>query len=86
MDPSILQAAQRVTNWHLQHTVMPTPPAPPTDWAGAEEATSAAEAQSDSDGSAAGTALDAPLIAPLCAPDAPLDPAVRRTAASRPLT
>ena len=66
MDPSILQAAQRVTNCHLQHTVMPNPPAPPTDWAGDEEATSTAEAQSDSDGSAAGTSsgLDAPLIRP----------------------
>jgi hypothetical protein len=57
MDPSILQAAQRVTNWHLQHTVMPTPPAPATDRAGDEEPTASAEGPSDSDGSAAGTQL-----------------------------
>jgi hypothetical protein len=55
MDPSILQAAQRVTNWYLQHIVLPTPPAPPADRAGDEEATSSAEGTSDSDGGAAAT-------------------------------
>jgi hypothetical protein len=55
MDPSVLQAAQRVTNWHLQHTVLPTPPAPATDRAGDDEAASSAEATTDGDGGAAGT-------------------------------
>ena len=31
MDASILQAAQRVTNWHLQHSVLPTPSPYPAD-------------------------------------------------------
>lgn len=57
MDPSVLQAAQRVTNWHLQHTVLPTPPAPPNDRAGDEEASASTEATSDSDVGAAGNQL-----------------------------
>jgi hypothetical protein len=31
MDPSILQAAQRVMAWHLQHTMVPVPPADPAE-------------------------------------------------------
>jgi hypothetical protein len=36
MDASVLQAAQRVVNWHLQHFVMPSPP-PETSERGADE-------------------------------------------------
>lgn len=56
MDPSVLQAAQRVTNWHLQHTVMPIPPAPADDRAGDEPATSSADSTSDGEPGAAGNA------------------------------
>ena len=37
MDASVLQAAQRVVNWHLQHTVLPTPPSPSSDRAGEDD-------------------------------------------------
>ncbi len=49
MDASILQAAQRVVNWHLQHTVLPAPPQEPADRAGDEEPTGG-DGQAESDG------------------------------------
>jgi hypothetical protein len=55
MDPSILQAAQRVTNWHLQHTVLPSPPPHPADRVEDEESggsTDAAQADTDNGGPA----------------------------------
>jgi hypothetical protein len=50
MDASVLQAAQRVMTWHLQHTVLPSPPAPPSDRAGDDDADSTADSQVESDG------------------------------------
>jgi hypothetical protein len=55
MDASVLQAAQRVMNWHLQHTVLPSPPVQPSDRAGDEDTSSATDAQSESDSGAAST-------------------------------
>ena len=49
MDPSVLQAAQRVVNWHLQHTVMPAPPPEPADRAGDEDQAAATDGQADAD-------------------------------------
>jgi hypothetical protein len=60
MDASVLQAAQRVVNWHLQHTVLPSPPAQPSDRAGDDEDTSSAtDAQSESDNGAPSTSTRA---------------------------
>jgi hypothetical protein len=50
MDASILQAAQRVVNWHLQHTVLPAPPLEPADRAGDEEAATGGDGQAESEG------------------------------------
>lgn len=52
MDASVLQAAQRVMNWHLQHTVQQSPPAQPADRAGDDDAASTSDAQSDADAGA----------------------------------
>jgi hypothetical protein len=53
MDASVLQAAQRVMNWHLQHTVQPSPPTQPSGRAGDDDAASTADSQADADGGAA---------------------------------
>lgn len=54
MDASVLQAAQRVVNWHLQHTVMPSPPAQPTDRTDDEDIPGDADGQhADPDGGVA---------------------------------
>ena len=37
MDASVLQAAQRVVNWHLEHSVLPSPPSPSADGPGEDE-------------------------------------------------
>lgn len=49
MDSSVLQAAQRVVNWHLQHTVMPTPPLEPTDRAGDEDRAASSDGPSEAE-------------------------------------
>lgn len=50
MDASVLQAAQRVVNWHLQHTVLPSPPPHPADRGEDDEPTGGAEgSQADAD-------------------------------------
>ena len=53
MDPSVLQAAQRVTNWHLQHTVLPAAPPYPADRAEDDESGGSAEGcQAEADNAA----------------------------------
>jgi hypothetical protein len=52
MDASILQAAQRVMNWHLQHTVLPSPPAQSSDRSGDEDTNSSTDGQAESDSAA----------------------------------
>ena len=50
MDASVLQAAQRVVNWHLQHTVLPSPPPYPADRAEDDEPGGSTDAgQADAD-------------------------------------
>ena len=49
MDTSVLQAAQRVVNWHLQHTVMPTPPLEPADRAGDEDRAASGDGASETE-------------------------------------
>lgn len=47
MDPSLLQAAQRVMAWHLQHTMLPPQPADaPNEDEGAAPAEGSGEADS----------------------------------------
>ena len=49
MDASVLQAAQRVVNWHLQHFVMPSPPPESGERAADEDTGAATEGQADTE-------------------------------------
>jgi hypothetical protein len=49
MDASVLQAAQRVVNWLLQHVVMPAPPPEPSERAGDEDPGAATEGQAEAE-------------------------------------